>query len=80
VGHLQLVLRGLPGEQQDAQASDPSSPGAAGVAPFTGDTEASKALKGLVGGGAAPSPAKSHGGATIHINRAGQISAEGGLK
>jgi pilus assembly protein CpaB len=73
LGNLQLVLRGLPGDQQEANAQPASETG------FTSDTDASKALKALVGG-KSPTAAKTQNGFVIHINRAGQISAEGGPK
>ncbi len=73
LGNLQLVLRGLPGDQSEPQLSATPDQG------FTSDTEASKALKMLVGG-KPKSSAKGASGAFIHINRAGQISAEGGLQ
>jgi pilus assembly protein CpaB len=90
VGNLQLVLRGLPPAEQGPQtvaAAEVATATSAVVEPatteptanFTGDTQASKALGSLVG--QAPTPAKkSSGGTVIHINRAGQISVEGGLK
>jgi len=72
LGNLQLVLRGLSGGQPEAATQESTTPG------YTGDTEASKALGALVG----TKPAHSQiarGGELIHVNRAGQIVAVGGL-
>lgn len=70
LGNLQLVLRGLPNDKEQADPVPPSTPG------FTSDTEASKALKGFLGDRETPA-AKKSGGVLIHVNRAGHISAEG---
>ena len=72
MGTLQLVLRGLPADKTEPQQA------ALPEAGYTGDTEASKALKILVG--TKETHAKSGGGTVIEINRAGQISVEGGVR
>jgi len=69
LGNLQLVLRGLP---SDSVATDQSAVPSSG---YTSDTEASKALKTITG--SKGTHAHSASGATIQINRAGQISSEG---
>lgn len=66
VGQLSLVLRGLGPEPSPAEPSK---------TPFTGDTEASKAMQALMGGAAKPKAAsRSGGGSGVVINRAGDIS------
>ncbi len=70
LGTLPLVLRGLPADKaEQEQASLPADS-------YTGDTEASKALKKLVGTTNTHAPS-SNGGAVIQINRAGVVSSEG---
>jgi pilus assembly protein CpaB len=64
LGQLSLVLRGQGGDTASPQPIPPQPA-------YTGDTEASRAMKALLGGG----KAKSHsGGGGVTINRAGEIS------
>jgi len=70
LGQLSLVLRST------ASAGDPD--GTTVKAPFTPDTEASRALKSLhEGAEAPPSPERHHGGGnTVKINRGGDVSSK----
>ncbi len=74
IGTLQLVLRGLP----DGKVVEPPPEGGE-QAGFTADTETSKALQAMVDGKAKPAkaPSSGGGGATVKINRAGNITSEG---
>lgn len=68
VGQLSLVLRGVVSEQP--------APGQPPRVPFTSDTEASQAMKALMGGTGKPKGGPRTGGSGVVINRAGDISSK----
>jgi pilus assembly protein CpaB len=70
LGNLQLVLRGLPDNAPTGAPAD--APEQIG---FTSDTETSKVLQVL--SDLRQKPAKSSGGPTVQINRAGRVTSEG---
>lgn len=73
LGTLQLVLRGLPADKTETEPAALPGDG------YTGDTEASKALKKIIGT-AHTTPHFGMGGTVIQINRAGVVSLEGVIR